>query len=490
MKTLRYIFIALFTAFSLISCEDLVVENLNDPDFKTAFSNPSDIKGVAGGMLNTWFQVTQEYDGPGLALWVTADAGTCSHGNAGMRVFGNEPRLEFNNKPSYTDAIITENYYNTLYSVVSQANDVLAQTELNNVKMEDGSTDMVRAMAYFMHGLSLGYIGLLYDKAFIVTHETDLTFAVEPSPYKDVIAAAVKSLDEAIAISKASTFTIPTEWLPGESWSNIEFAQLASSFAARLLVFSSRNKTEDNATDWNKVYTYAKNGIQKDFAPLADDITWYSLYQTYSVYAGWGFIDMYVINLMDPNMPANFPLSGSFDDLPNKGKATSVDARLESDYQYMSSCPFKPERGYYHFSSYRYKRLDQYLKTWTEPMPEFRKAENDYLLAEAAARTNKVAEAASVMNASARVTRGKLSPLAADQATILKAIHYERIVELMLSGMGIQYFQMRKENLLQKGTILHFPIPGAQLEVMQMDYYTFGATKGVAGGDYSNGGWK
>ncbi len=490
MKTLKYILVALFAAFSMISCEDLVVENLNDPDFKTAFSNPSDIKGVAGGMLNTWFQVTQEYDGPGLALWVTADAGTCSHGNAGMRVFGNEPRLEFNNKPSYTDAIITENYYNTLYSVVSQANDVLAQTELNDVKMEDGSTDMVRAMAYFMHGLSLGYIGLLYDKGFIVTHETDLTFDLETSPYKDVIAAAVKSLDEAIAISKASTFTIPPEWLPGEPWSNIEFAQLASSFAARLLVFSARNKTDDNATDWNKVYTYAKNGIQKDFAPLADDITWYSLYQTYSVYAGWGFIDMYVIHLMDPNMPANFPLSGSFDDLPNKGKATSVDARLESDYQYMSSCPFKPERGYYHFSSYRYKRLDQYLKTWTEPMAEFRKAENDYLLAEAAARTNKVAEAVSVMNASARVTRGKLAPLAADQAAILKAIHYERIVELMLSGVGVQFFQMRKENLLQKGTILHFPIPGAQLEVMQMEYYTFGATKGVAGVDYSNGGWK
>lgn len=490
MKTLKYILVALFAAFSMISCEDLVVENLNDPDFKTAFSNPSDIKGVAGGMLNTWFQVTQEYDGPGLALWVTADAGTCSHGNAGMRVFGNEPRLEFNNKPSYTDAIITENYYNTLYSVVSQANDVLAQTELNDVKMEDGSTDMVRAMAYFMHGLSLGYIGLLYDKGFIVTHETDLTFDLETSPYKDVIAAAVKSLDEAIAISKASTFTIPPEWLPGEPWSNIEFAQLASSFAARLLVFSARNKTDDNATDWNKVYTYAKNGIQKDFAPLADDITWYSLYQTYSVYAGWGFIDMYVIHLMDPNMPANFPLSGSFDDLPNKGQATSVDARLESDYQYMSSCPFKPERGYYHFSSYRYKRLDQYLKTWTEPMAEFRKAENDYLLAEAAARTNKVAEAVSVMNASARVTRGKLAPLAADQAAILKAIHYERIVELMLSGVGVQFFQMRKENLLQKGTILHFPIPGAQLEVMQMEYYTFGATKGVAGVDYSNGGWK
>ncbi len=394
MKAAKYILITLFTTFTFISCEDLEVQNLNDPDFKTAFSNPSDIKGVAGGMLNSWFQVTQEYDGPGLALWVTADAGTCSHGNAGMRVFGTEPRMEFNNKPSYTDAIITENYYNTLYSVMSQANDVLAQTELNGVEMEDGSTDMVRAMAYFMHGLSLGYIGLLYDKAFIVTHETDLTFELEPSPYKEVIAAAVASLDQAIAISKSASFTIPSDWLPGEVWSSAEFSQLASSFAARLLVYSARNKTDDNATDWAKVYTYAKAGIQKDFAPLADDITWYSLYQTYSVYAGWGFIDMYTIHLMDPNMPANFPLSGSFGDLPNNGRATSADARLLSDFQYMSSCPFKPERGYYHFSSYRYKRLDTYLSTWTEPMAEFRKAENDYLLAEAAARTSKLAEAA------------------------------------------------------------------------------------------------
>ncbi len=490
MKATKYFLIILFTTLTLVSCEDLEVLNLNDPDFKTAFSNPSDIKGVAGGMLNNWFQITQEYDGPGLALWVTSDAGTCSHGNAGMRVFGNEPRGEFNNTPAYADAVITENYYNTLYSVLSQANDVLAQTEANNVTMEDGSTDMVRAMAYFMHGLSLGYLGLLYDKGFIVTYETDLTFDLEPSGYKDMITEAVKSLDQAIAISKSANFVIPSDWLPGEPWNNNEFAQLASSFAARLLVFSARNKAEDNATDWGKVYTYAKNGIQKDFAPLADDIIWYSLYQTYSVYAGWGFIDMYTIHLMDPNMPANFPLSGSFADLPNNGKASSPDARLESDFQYMNSCPFKPERGYYHFSSYRYKRLDQYLTTWKEPMPEFRKAENDYLLAEAAVRTNQVQEAANIMNASARVTRGNLPALPADQAQILQAIHYERFVELMLSGLGVQFFQMRKENLLQKGTILHFPIPGSQLDVMQMEYYTFGGNTGTAGTDFSNGGWK
>ncbi|WP_346857103.1 hypothetical protein [uncultured Draconibacterium sp.] len=489
MKSLRYILIVLITVISMTACEDLVVENLNDPDFDTAFSNPNDIKGVTGGLLNRWFQINQEYDGPGLALWTASDAGTCSWGNVGMRDFGNEPRKEFDNKPSYSNAVITEDYYNTLYSILSQSNDVLAQTINNGVEMEDGTTDMVNAMAYFMQGLTLGYLGLIYDQAFIITHETDLTVEIPASPYQDVLAAAIASLDKSIALSNSASFTIPSDWLPGEAWTSAEFAQLANSYAARFLVYGARNKSEDNATDWGKVYNYAKNGIQKDFAPLADDITWYSLYQTYSVYGGWGQVDMYVINLMDPNMPATFPTSGLFTDLPNDGMATSVDARLETDFEYLSSCPFRAERGYYHFSSYRYARLDTYLETWTEPMPIFYKAENDYFIAEAAAHNGNLTEAAAVLNASARVLRGNLPEVAADANKIYEAIHYERMVELMLSGMGVQFFEMRKEDLLQSGTILHFPIPGSQLDVMQMDYYTFGAGTGVAGEDYSNGGW-
>ncbi|WP_163323111.1 RagB/SusD family nutrient uptake outer membrane protein [Draconibacterium mangrovi] len=490
MKSLRYIFMMLLVVVAITACEDLEVENLNDPDFDTAFSNPNDIKGVTGGLLNRWFQINQEYDGPGLALWTAADAGTCSWGNAGMRDFGNEPRLEFDNKPSYSNAVITEDYYNTLYSILSQSNDVLAQTITNGVTMDDGSTEVTNAMAYFIQGITLGYLGLLYDQAFIITHETDLSVEVPTSPYQDVIAAAINSLDACISICNSSSFTIPAEWLPGEAWTASEFAQLANSFAARFLVYSARNKSEDNSTDWNKVYSYASKGIEKDFAPLADDIVWYSTYQTYSIYGGWGQIDMYVINLMDPDMPAVFPSSGLFTDLPNNGLASSDDARLESDFEYLSSCPFRAERGYYHFSSYRYSRLDKYLETWTEPMPVFYKAENDYLLAEAALRTGSVQEAADIMNASARVTRGGLPELPADAAQIQEAIHYERMVELMLSGMGIQFFEMRKSDLLQSGTLLHFPIPGSQLEVMQMDYYTFGAGTGVAGEDYSNGGWK
>jgi len=55
--------------------------------------------------------------------------------------------------------------------------------------------------------------------------------------------------------------------------------------------------------------------------------------------------------------------------------------------------------------------------------------------------------------------------------------------------MGLDLFFMRKADKLQSGTPLHLPIPGQQLAVNIMDYYTFGDTEGVPGQDISNGGW-
>lgn len=49
---------------------------------------------------------------------------------------------------------------------------------------------------------------------------------------------------------------------------------------------------------------------------------------------------------------------------------------------------------------------------------------------------------------------------------------------------------MRKENLLQGGTLLHFPIPGKALQAIPAEYYTYGGTSGESGADYSSGGWR
>jgi hypothetical protein len=155
----------------------------------------------------------------------------------------------------------------------------------------------------------------------------------------------------------------------------------------------------------------------------------------------------------------------------------------------MSSCTFRVERGYYHFSCYRCSRFDDYESTWTTPLPYFRKAENDLLKAEALFHQPNLAGAAAIINAGERVTRGGLAPIGATAAEVENAIFYERNIELFCTGLGVEFFTMRKADKLQPGTPLHLPIPGAQLDVNLMDNYTFGPGVGVAGQDYSNGGW-
>ena len=54
--------------------------------------------------------------------------------------------------------------------------------------------------------------------------------------------------------------------------------------------------------------------------------------------------------------------------------------------------------------------------------------------------------------------------------------------------MGIAFFDMRRRDMLQSGTILHFPIPGIELESLFIDYYTInGSPDGV---NISSGSWK
>jgi hypothetical protein len=382
-----------------------------------------------------------------------------------------------------------------MYSVLSSANEVLGKTVIEGIKITaEGGADQTQAttaFAHFAQGISLGYIGLLYDQGFISSEHTDLTIALPLSPYTEVIDSALSFLDKAIAVCASNNFNLPDTWVPGIAMDNNKLWRLANSFAARILSYSARNAEENDAINWQRVYDYAKNGIDYDFSPLADDIVWYSLYHTYANFQGWGQTDMRIINMMDPDMPAQWPGANGFDVIPapKTDVAAAFDDRLITDFQFLSSCPFRAERGYYHFSSYRYTRRDEYLATWTTPMPDMLKAENDLLLAEAALHLNKLNEAAQIINLGTRVTRGGLPAVAENAAAIEAAIFHERNIELYCSGLGVEFFTMRKANKLQPGTFLHFPIPGQQLEVNTLDYYTFGPDLGRPGIDYSTGGW-
>lgn len=500
MKTYKYLIIFSVVISVLLSgCESLDVKNENDPDFKTSFSDPAAVKGVAGSLINSWFLTTQNYDGPALMLWVGADAGTCSWGNANMRWFSNEPRVAFDNSPSYADAATTEVYYAGLYSTLSYSNDVLSKVVKEGMEIITGDVDetkMVEAVARLSQGLCLGYIGLIFDKAFIVTENTDITQTIPTSPFKDVIDSALVSLDECIAICNSNDFELPSEWIPGMAYTNEELGQLANTVAAMLLSYSPRSKAENDAVNWAKVLTYANNGITFDFAPKGDNyIKWYSNYKDYGNSSGWGQTDMRIVNMMDSRFPSRWADANTWDILPAAATThtAGIDDRVFTDFQFLSSCGFRTERGYYHFSCYRFSRYDQYLLTYTELMPTILKAENDLLKAEALLHQPNLAAAQGIINAGTRVTRGGLAPIGATATEIENAIFHERNVELYCTGMGVEFFTMRKADKLQKGTPLHLPIPGQQLEVNVMDNYSFGGTgdalKGAPGVDVSNGGW-
>jgi len=493
MKILNYIGFLFFTTVVLSSCsKDLEVKNMNQPNLVQSMGSGDDVKGIASNLFNGWFEALHSAkNSPAIAVWTMADVGTCSWGNFGMRALSSEPRTNFVNTPNDADRMIVEGLWKNLYSTNSSANDVLLALN-NGLEIGEGGIDtkMVEAVSYLNQGLTIGYLSLFFDKVYLVDENTTDVGSLEPVSYVEASNFAIEKIKKAIDIFESETFTLPPTWIPGDSYNSDDLARLAHSMVARLLVYTPRNLAATKAVDWGLVLDHANKGVIKDFAPLADDKTWYSLYQTYTVYSGVGRVDMRVINMMDPTIPSRWPKEGyGYGD--NNLEMISSDARADTDFQYLASNSFKPERGEYHFSSYRYARLDQYLETWTEPMRDLTVEENELFKAEANYRLNNLAEAVSILNSGARSTRGNLPDLdASSPDKILDAIMYERTIEIMLTGPGIPFFDMRRNDLLQSGTPLHFPIPAQQLEILQLPFYTFGGTLGVKGEDVSDGGWE
>ena len=114
------------------------------------------------------------------------------------------------------------------------------------------------------------------------------------------------------------------------------------------------------------------------------------------------------------------------------------------------------------------------------------------LRAEARAYTADLIGAAIIINAGTRKTRGEMADVIPLSANVIQAIHHERHVELYTTGFGLQFFEMRKRDLLQKGTPLHLPIPAKTQQTMGLTppFYTFGTVAKADGTNTSNGGWR
>lgn len=485
MKRINFTFTAvaaLILSMGLMSCADLAVENLNAPDSERALNNPDDIEAVLTGGWLAWWRGTNGNRAPSAHFDGWADViSTTNNYELYWEAAVDEPRNRIDNSTSWGGTMILTTPWNNINSAISSANDVIRAIEQLGfvIEGEDGDdTDMLHALSYLLRGVSLGYLANMFDQAYLVTEDTDIS-ALELVDYNQVLEAALSDIDRAIQISQGNSFTT-LQFINGLSLSNTELAQFASSYAAKFIISNGRTSSHYDSGVWERARQYASNGIMRDMAVVTTGTagTWRHEYQRQSGLDWYWKNDLRIINLLDPDYPKFYPVQAAGRAIR---PASSVDARFASDFRYdpANMASFNTARGPQLQSVYFFVRYeDLYLANGLGIAPFFLKAQNDMIMAESLVHLGDVAGAVNILNSGPRVTRGQLEPLAtsASAEEVLEAIYYEIYIELQRTSVGYQYFTMRRTDALQVGTPLHLPIPASELNVSQIPIYTFGGS--------------
>jgi starch-binding outer membrane protein, SusD/RagB family len=502
MKKLIYILLVF-----LYACEGLDVPDLNDPDRTRVLSTPRDAQNLAQSAFLAYWQATHTTNLYATSL-VAADQFTSSWYNFGWGYVSSEPRTKWDNSVTFDDAYVTADFYYKMYGVLSNSVNPVLDLILNkNYQLgpKGVNNPSILALCYFLQGTILGDLGLCFDKAMIVKENTDLT-NLKFSGYNDVIAAAIISLEKTDSICRNNTFQLNSSVVSNYLVDNVILGKLANSYIARFMVLGSRTKRDNSYVEWAKVLDHAKKGITNDFYAVGDatdlqggrwfDDNFYFLTNPVNSTYAYAFVDCRLINMLDPDYPARYPSDGIAPQVHGDlraGEAKSKDKRLASDFKYFSSNGFYANRGYYHFSHYQYTRYPGIRTSGLALLYDFRKYENDLYMAEAYAMLNQPDNALAIINNSLnpRSDRGGLDPVSssAKQDQILDAIFYEREIELLAQGFMVGFCDMRRRDMLQYGTYLHYPVPGKELETLQLPNYTFGGAENAGQEGTSNGGW-
>lgn len=491
----------------LAACQGLDTVNNNNPTQGGVLTTGNDLVAVLRGGYVTWWQSVHS-DIPVIGLSVAADAYSLPWDNYGAKRMSDEPRKVYNNRTTEENDYrrIAETPWNGCLSAVSSANDVLSALD-DGVSIDNGGSldESARAAAYFLRGVSWGYLGLIFDKALKVEEDDNLTQALPFSTYQEMVEAAEGELNKAIAIAETQGDNFILTYFNGITFDSGKFVRLCHSYAARFLAQWPRTAAENAEVDWSAVLAHAEKGLNYDFAPLADGKFWFSYQQHVFAETGqgpfWARLDQRLVAAMDPSQPARYPEVIAQGEAPlAHPMATSADARLSSDFVFVAANNFPADRGEWNYSHYKHNRNltspsfagDGFS---SGPMPVFLAADNDLLRAEALLRLSHTAEAIAVINAGTRTTRGQLPALsgASTPAQVEQAIMYERAIELLSTGPMNLWFDRRRIGLrldyldvdalggLQTGTPAQMPVPASELKIRNLDPYNFGGPQDPEG---------
>jgi len=494
MKTSRFILFA-FTVLLTSSCQKLTIRDENQPNIADLYT-PQDFYALLKNGYNTWYNGAIAAS-PSIAF---NNAQLFACGTAG---WGSGPLWFIPRQPLFNDQtpdpviIINFGAWYNFYAGIGTAIKLSKKFEDPNFKLVLQGTDYTKrgkAHVYIIEALLYGDIALLYDKAYLFTEQHDpltFDFVANTKSSKEVMAFAIKRLDDAIALIESDSVDVDyQEVIPGALFNKVTLLQFANSMAARFLVENARTPEDNSSTDWTKVKAYAEKGLQQDFNVLYEE-GWRGKVMdrdegaNYLGLYNWGWIrgNQWLIHKMAPDdTAAVYPWPVGVNRL---GEVKNCpDARLNLYFKWDDQCDQwfgwnrvgRPGYGYFIRCEYRYWRYYDVIDVGQGYVGHFLKAENDLYLAEADIRLNQGAGAATLIN-NTRVTVGGLPPATDSDSDLMDKLFYERYVECDLVWAHLGYFDRRRLGELLPGTAVQFPIPAPELIMHGQDVYTFGGGK-------------
>ena len=377
---------------------------------------------------------------------------------------------------------------------IASVNEVLRAISINSDTL-GADTPRAEAFAKFVQGLGHGFWACFFEEAFIFDENVNLaTGVIELHPYTSVMDAAIAQLEACIEISNANPFVLPATWINGLPLTNTELSQVANSFVARYMAQVARSSTERSWVNWSKVLAHANQGITEDFAPEGDGgQEWLHSVQ-------WFHND-----LDDTAARADYKLIGPSDtsgeyqnwlntpvaqrdefimdigDLRIWDQTLAVDGTQNPGTQFRQIGPttYPADRGTYHYSRYGWHRYENLrMSGGLGPMPIFLKEEIDFLKSEALLWTGgDLTEVASLIDNTRVANGGYPSAIGAAAGSVTDArsplpgaslwamLKYEKGLECLGTGAGIDFFDRRGWDELVTNTPIHFPVPATVTSV-------------------------
>ena len=506
----KHLVVGSLLLFGGAACADLEVVNLTSADAERALATPADVEALIRGSYDSWFQGWASYNGMGPIMSNQAFQHTAPWANFGMEQYGRLPRIATVNDASdgYYGYLSREWTYNyRAISAVADGTKALANQEIAD---ELGAEAVARAKAFgkFAQGLAHANLALFYDMGFVVTEDTDLTEAIDPIPYTELMTTALGMLDEAIALCGTS-FTIPFDWMAADM-DNVKLAKLAHWMKARYMAEVGRTPEERAQANWNAIITEVDAGLDADWT---QDMDWNAGWSTsalhYTGRTGWGQLNNFVYGMADQSgvyqewlalsiadksyqlldgtpviydtPDLRFPQGTTVEEQrANPGTVVRISSADEAGETWA-----RPDRGTWRWGWYKsirgstYRELPPYVTVQPHfPLAEARllKAEGLYRngdMAGAAAIINETREAAGLNATDASGTNTSCVPKLPNESCgdLWEMLKWEKRVETQYTGIAFVtwWWDSRGWGDLYKDTPLQYGMPCQELQVLQME---------------------